>query len=298
MSYNEKIGNNIRALRNAFGETQQELGDAVGVVDSTIANYEKGLRQADHETLTAISRHYSITVDDLMHSDFTTIGKISFDYTYTWKNIDKILPIIESEQALEDDYFRRANKYHHEMYDLLKKDDDHAFNVYDQCMDQYFKAANNEDITAEVSANMLSIIFIMLSALKMVPIVLKTKPALLLQNAKNNSKAKHVLENIDPDFETDAKEALHELSTPEFRDMMSEMMLELKASPQYSDLAYYYIAIMYTWGVVDNDMPIEFNARVGAEMMDALIELKNPYAAKYFLFAKGITKGPCVKGLK
>ena len=298
MAYNEKIGNNIRALRNACGETQQELGDAVGVAYNTISYYEKGERQPDHEMLTAISRHYSVTVDDLMHSDFTTIGKINFDYTYTWKNIDLILPIIESEQALKDEYFKRANKYHHELYDMLKRVDDHSLNVWGQCIDQYAKAAENEVIGAEVCANILSLLYIMLSGMKTAPEVLKTKPALLLQNKKNNRKAKHILDNLDPDFEKDAREALLEFSDPESKEQMSEMLLALKESKRYSDLAYYYIAFKYIWGIVDNDMSLEFNGRVGIEMMEALIALKNPYAINFFLFAKGIKKESWVKGRK
>ena len=38
----DKLGNNIRCLRIAYGETQEDLGWAIGVEKNTISYYEKG----------------------------------------------------------------------------------------------------------------------------------------------------------------------------------------------------------------------------------------------------------------
>lgn len=64
MSYSEVIGANIRRLRTAHGETQQELGDAIGCGATTIANYEKGYREPDLGTLCRIADHYGVSLDE------------------------------------------------------------------------------------------------------------------------------------------------------------------------------------------------------------------------------------------
>ena len=55
----------------------------------------------------------------------------------------------------------------------------------------------------------------------------------------------------------------------------------LKHSSKYSELGDYYLALQYAWNIVENELPLEFNLRVGAEMMSTLISVGNPYAARF-----------------
>ncbi len=63
------IGQNIRKLRIRYGDTQKQLGDALGYGPTTIANYESGYRQPDIQTAKAIAARYGVTLDDLMSSE-------------------------------------------------------------------------------------------------------------------------------------------------------------------------------------------------------------------------------------
>ena len=72
-----KTGSNIRALREAFGETQLDLSLALNFDSSAaISMYESGTRGQNRvEVLEQIARHYRITLDDLLHKDFSTLHR-------------------------------------------------------------------------------------------------------------------------------------------------------------------------------------------------------------------------------
>lgn len=73
MSDLKKLGANIRSLRMAYGETQEQLGEAIFVEKNTISYYENGKREPNKETLKAIAEHYSASVGELLYSDLTGI---------------------------------------------------------------------------------------------------------------------------------------------------------------------------------------------------------------------------------
>lgn len=52
------LGRNIQHLRKTNDETLRELGDAVFLGGSTIANYEAGDRDPKPQILSAIAKHY------------------------------------------------------------------------------------------------------------------------------------------------------------------------------------------------------------------------------------------------
>ena len=93
-----QLGKNIRSLRNAYGETLEQLGEAIHAAKNTVSNYETGKRKLGRETIIAISRHYMISVEELMNSDLTSIPKPAFDKDAFWKNIDIIFPIVSSKK--------------------------------------------------------------------------------------------------------------------------------------------------------------------------------------------------------
>lgn len=62
----ELIGRNIRRLREKHGETQQQLGEALGYGATTITNYESGYRMPDLETFFMIAFHYEASLEDFI----------------------------------------------------------------------------------------------------------------------------------------------------------------------------------------------------------------------------------------
>lgn len=57
---------NLTALRKARGETQEQLGDVLGVSSKTVSKWESAASEPDLEMLTALSAHFSVSTDELL----------------------------------------------------------------------------------------------------------------------------------------------------------------------------------------------------------------------------------------
>lgn len=93
------IANRILTLRQNANERQEDLAQALNCNRGTIANYEKGARTPDAETLAQIAKHYNTTTDyivglsDVTTSDITV--KEICDYTGLCEETINILHIRE-----------------------------------------------------------------------------------------------------------------------------------------------------------------------------------------------------------
>jgi transcriptional regulator with XRE-family HTH domain len=59
----------IKWLRKQKGESQTELGKAVGKSRGAVAKYEIGENEPDMDTLAKLSRHYEIPIDSMITDD-------------------------------------------------------------------------------------------------------------------------------------------------------------------------------------------------------------------------------------
>lgn len=280
MSNLKRLGANIRSLRMAYGETQEQLGEALFVEKNTVSYYETGKREPNKETLEAIAKHYMISVEELLHSDLTSIGKITVDKDAFCKNIDIILPIVPSDKAMQNESFKKAFEAHRAFYDQLHLVSLDGINNVDVWMNSYRVAVEDDSIKAEAAANFLALWYFRMILMKMI-LVMKNRPAALRQVAARNEKTRKILENIDPAFEAYAKAVLSEIDDDEMEEMLSDMLTAIKRSKDLSDLADYYLALRYFWNLVDNDLDWGFNQRIGVEMMIAFVSVKNIYAARF-----------------
>ena len=277
----KRLGANIRSLRNAYGETQEELGAAIYVEKNTISSYETGTREPKKSTLSAIARHYMVSVEELLNSDLSDIGKIEIDNSALWKNIDIALPLVTSELAMKNEHFLKGYSIHKEFDEKMKQVSLDGIDRIDVCFEEYMEACDDESIEEETAANLIALWYLFLMMIKNTAVIMKDKPAALMQVAARDQKAKRIIENPNPDLEKDTEEVLRELDDPEFEEMMTQLKITLKRSTRWSDLADYYFALQYVWNLVDNDLSADFNRRVGAEMLNTLVSVENPYAAKF-----------------
>lgn len=56
----------LRELRRRNGMTMKQLGEEVGVAESTISLYENGKREADYETMLKIAEVFGVSLDYLL----------------------------------------------------------------------------------------------------------------------------------------------------------------------------------------------------------------------------------------
>ncbi len=211
----ERLGANIRSLRKAYGETQEELGIALNVEKNTVSYYENGKREPNKDMLTEIAKHFMVSVEELMYCDLSGIGSIAVDNNALWKNVDMILPIVLSDEALENNHFKNAYKFHRNFYNELHRMNIDDIKHIDICFDEYFEAWEDDQIKPEVAANILAIWNLMLMIIKTTPLVMKNKSAALMQVAARDPKAKQIIDNPSPNFEKDAEEAVTGLDDPE-----------------------------------------------------------------------------------
>lgn len=59
----------LRTLRKNKGLSMKELGEIIGVAESTISQYETGKRQPDFETLLKFGEYFDVSVDYLLRGD-------------------------------------------------------------------------------------------------------------------------------------------------------------------------------------------------------------------------------------
>lgn len=278
-----RLGLNIRSLRKAYGETQEELGVALNVEKNTVSYYENGKREPNKDMIAEIAKHYTVSVEELMFCDLSDIGTITIDNNAFWKNIDNIIPIVLPEESLENQSFQRAYKCHKKFYDSLRKLDMDSIDHIDVCLNGYLEAYEDKSIKPEAAANFIAIWNLLLMMMT-TPLVLKSRPAALIQVAARDSKARQLIDNPNDDFEKDAQEAMTDLNDSEMVELLDDMMTTLKRSYKWSDLADYYLAMKYVWNIVDNDLGGGFNRRVGAEMLNSFVSVGNVYAARYLKY--------------
>lgn len=61
-----KFSNNLRALRNGRGLTQEELGKAIGVDKRTVSTWENGISEPNLHTIAKICEFFDETFDSLL----------------------------------------------------------------------------------------------------------------------------------------------------------------------------------------------------------------------------------------
>lgn len=87
MSNNEPIsvGERIKNLREEKGESQEKLGEAVGLSQNSISKLEKGITNLTLENLCNMAEHFNVSID----------------YICTGKNSDSILMLLEKYISLD-----------------------------------------------------------------------------------------------------------------------------------------------------------------------------------------------------
>jgi transcriptional regulator with XRE-family HTH domain len=67
----------LKELRVARGLRQKDLAAALGIAQTTIANYEQKLRFPDEPMLVKIADHFTVSMDHLMARDNGGVGPFS-----------------------------------------------------------------------------------------------------------------------------------------------------------------------------------------------------------------------------
>ena len=277
----DRLKTNIRSLRLAYGETQESLGASISVEKNSISNYENGIREPDKDTLKEIANHFVVTVDDLLNKDFSYLGKINLDSQWLTKKIYELLPILSSENALRNTSFKKAIKAHRSFYEKVKKNREDGIELLVYGMVFYTEAMDDPNAKIESAANYLSLLFFIIMYLKGT-IIAFHQIAAIKQIRKSDRKVDKILDDLNDSFYEETKNVLTQMYQSEDYCKRTELLFLLKREGGLSDLADYYLALQYCWGILDNEMGMALNQKIGYEMMSSF-SLAGNYYAKRFL---------------
>lgn len=288
---------NIKSLRMAYGESQMELAFAIGLdALAAISNYEKGTRSPKPDVRRKIAEHFRITEEQLIHVDLSGVHKISFEYLNDAARIQEItfaaFPVVCSDSALKNSIFADGYSAHMRIKKCLLSGKEPNEKDYDICFDSYDKAFE-EYALPEAAANMLWWL------VQLEYIVLNQKITEGAQQLIKNKISgveflrKSYLRSFGFEGEDDTDDDSEKRENMQFYNDIEEIVQDyLKAlrSSHLFDLAYYYVAIKYAFGIVKNELSQEMNQAIGYELLWAVSELGNKYAKAYLQAVTSATK--------
>ncbi len=140
------IGNKIKEYRKLKGLTQKELAKAVGMGDTTIANYEKGLRTPKKNTLFKLANAFDISIDDL----FPPIESAKPKQNITKVNFDPRQAILLSNYNKLND--NRKNKLVQTSEKLLAEEQGKVVDIKEKRADYDARRRINLSVPGKVSA--------------------------------------------------------------------------------------------------------------------------------------------------
>ena len=276
-------GANIRALREAYGETQLDLAHALGFDSpATISMYESGERgQNRMDVISAIAAHYRITEDELLHGDFSGLRFEHLplsDQGSVFQLFDVLLPIQTSEQACEDPVFRFTHTIHRRCYKKWKDDLAVSVSEFELCIRQYTESLAVYK-TPESAANLLW--WIIFQGLHILYPLFENGLRRIFQQ-KTTVQDFFREQFLRSPFEPASNENISSDSAVRFHqqyDSLTVVCLRfLYVNESWRSLAEYYSSLLYAAGLIRNHHTDAQNLRTGHEILKLLALLGNPYA--------------------
>lgn len=287
---------NIKSLRMAYGESQMDLAFAIGLDSpSAISNYEKGIRNPKPEVRKKLAEHFRVTEEQLMHVDLSGIRNTSFNFLSDIHKAQELtfaaFPVVCSETAMKNASFAAGYNAHMRIKECMLSGQEPDDKDYDICFDSY-DSVFEKDAVPEAAGNMLWWL------LQLEYIALNQQISQGAQHMMENKISgaeflqQYYLKNFDFESEDDGDEVSEDTESLEFykdiEEIVQDLLKKVKSS-QLSDLAYYYTAVRYAYGLVRNEYSQETNQAMGREMLWAMSELGNKYAKKFLQIAISVT---------
>ncbi|MDO4275456.1 MAG: helix-turn-helix transcriptional regulator [Eubacteriales bacterium] len=282
MNDNQKIGTNLRVLRKIHHETQEGLGELLGLSKSAISAYVKGERALDTQKLQLYANHYHKTVDELVSGDLTGLKSMRYFHVskeQMKKMFDYGFPRVYSDEESYNKSFQNAYEKHTKIYEALYDMETASKVLVSRCLEEYSTALEESELI-EAAINILGLIFICWTSIvdeKYMEIgnMIKT-------SGKKSLEIKKLLSDGDIVIDSEI-ERLREQFLEDYDDMVMELIAYTKASMEWAECGDFYLAMKYIVGMQDNYLSREMNQQIDIQMICSLCELNNPYALRYLL---------------
>lgn len=286
------LATNLKHLRKSYGETQEELANALHLEKSTISQYENGSRKPDEEILKRIAKRYGVTMDLLLYEDLSSVP----DMLAYYSNIDsnslttaRIYPIYKLDKRFDTKTIRAFEAHKQLLFGSSEEKDEVDI---DLIIDAYDEAYEKFDIDSDeflvIAVNSLSLYMFLFSSIINEESGKQLKDFVLKDKRSKKEISSFVLNIVLPNFND------NEIRTPQFKRDINEFFLYLieilKETRKYSKVADYYFALRYMFNLVDNDYDYATNQLIGSELITGLSRLNNPYAKRFIEILKKVHK--------
>lgn len=285
------LPSNLKHLRKSYGETQEELANALHLEKSTISQYENGSRKPDEEILKGIAKRYGVTMDLLLYEDLSFFP----DMLAYFSNIDsnslttaRLYPIYNLDKRFDTKTIRAFESHKQLLFGSSEEKDEVDI---DLIVDAYGEAYEKFDIDSDeflvIAVNSLSLYMLLFSSIFNEESGKQLKDFVLKDKRSKKEISSFVLNIVLPNFND------NEIKTPQFKRDINEFFLYLieilKETRKYSKVADYFFALRYMFNLVDNDYDYATNQLIGSELITGLSRLNNPYAKRFIEIQKKFT---------
>lgn len=269
-----KISSNIKSLREARGETQSQLGAALGVTKQAINSYEIGDKVPPLKRVIDIANHYDISIDRFLHSFISVpdCSNVHFSYERIMSSMDLMLPVFDIQCGQRDEDYSHGVKQHLIAMRQLKANGYvYGFDVKAESIFEAYVKSIELNKSCESAANALSLIFLLW----------------VCTSKSNVEKGAQLISSIS-DFPYkvfgDAMESM-QLSTSrdmefckDFEPIILELISLLKTDSRWYEIGDYYFALRFFLGLVDCDSDCSVLREVGIEMLISYCSMGNERA--------------------
>ena len=278
---------NLRGLRHAFGETQEQLAEKTHFSKSAIGMYETSRRVPALSDISRFAQHFMVSEGHLVSGDFSGLKSYKVDIGSWMENIDTVFPIIATEAALQCEPFRRAYEAHKSLYDQygLESAPD-TESVFFACAENYAEAYDHDQAHDAAAVNTLALFYLLMFESRNMLVICQSdvEPIFLDRVLSRLSVSPEDYAEYQAEILQDAEEQIKMLHCKENREIISDIKKELKQSPVQHDLADYYLALPYLWNLDGNEWDLTTNAAISVEMMRSFSAVGNKYAEAFLAF--------------
>ena len=265
------IGENIRALRKLRNLTQENLAKELEVSNKTISKWELGDCVPEADAMSKICDFFNVNYFMLEQYDFTALSQI-LNKKISIKNLpleNEIEKVNNNPRALENKNYKRANEIMEETSD---------FDIYSLKNIIYFYRKAYKELSPEAAINMINL-YLSIIVLKNIPENEAEKLTTLISenSAEINASIFFELFFSKPKTQISSDEKELEDILKEAKTDIWSCIYILKKTDEYKELAEYYIAMSYMFGIAPNDYDRKTNLMFGLELINTFKTLGNKY---------------------
>lgn len=285
MSTNERIGKNIKAVRKAYGDTQEELAFKLNMSKSAIANYETRKRMVPYDVLNKIAEYYLVPTDILMYSDLDNLKSVNINTDKIPYLIEAIFPIGYTDVAMTNENFEMAYELHKLLRLKLFWEGEYDEKLAFDCFMYYMEAYDDKKSRMAIAANIISLAYCLTMICRPLNITEENCPAIIKNIIKENGGWGNIPEGGRA-FDNKEENSFIELfKTYQFMEFSDSLICQLKSDYIFSDLADYYCVLGDCINIYNNNTDennVIHNILENFKKMYTLAELENVYAIRYF----------------